>query len=167
MIHDRDPRFTLAFRETLAAADVQVVRLPPRSPNLNAFAERFVRTIKESCLDRIILVGEASLRRALAEFVEHYHHERNHQGLGDRLIVPLAEQTNGDGRIGVSRAARRLVEVLSPTRRVRAAAALCELCLTFSTRLNVTGSVRTFSDALRQRPSSSPLIPSTGRTGGA
>jgi len=51
----------LGFRETLAAADVQVVRLPPRSPNLNAQAERFVRTIKESCLDRMILIGEASL----------------------------------------------------------------------------------------------------------
>jgi transposase InsO family protein len=99
LIHDRDPRFTLAFRETLAAADVQVVRLPPRSPNLNAYAERFVRTVKESCLDRMILVGEASLRRALCEFVEHYHHERNHQGLGNRLIVPLAEPTNRDGRI--------------------------------------------------------------------
>jgi transposase InsO family protein len=99
LIHDRDPRFTLAFRETLAAADVRVVRLPPRSPNLNAFAERFVRTIKESCLDRIIVVGEASLRRALAEFVEHYHHERNHQGLGNTVIVPVAEQTNRHGRI--------------------------------------------------------------------
>ena len=100
LIHDRDPLFTLAFRETLAAADVQVVRLPPRSPNLNAYAERFVRTIKESCLDRIILVGEASLRRALSEFVEHYHHERNHQGLGNMLIMPVAEQTNCDKHIG-------------------------------------------------------------------
>ena len=61
LIHDRDSLFTLAFGETLAAAGVQVVRLPPRSPNLNAFAERFVRTIKESCLDRMILVGEGSL----------------------------------------------------------------------------------------------------------
>jgi transposase InsO family protein len=97
LIHDRDPRFTLAFRETLATADVQVARLPPRSPNLNACAERFVRTIKESCLDRIILVGEPSLRRALSEFAEHYHHERNHQGLGNRLIVPLVAQPNDDG----------------------------------------------------------------------
>jgi putative transposase len=97
LILDRDPRFTLAFRETLAAADVQVVRLPPRSPHLNAFAERFVRTIKESSLDRIIFVGEASLRRALQEFAAHYHHERNHQGLGNRLIVPLAEPPNHDG----------------------------------------------------------------------
>jgi transposase InsO family protein len=99
LIHDRDPRFTLAFRETLAAADVQVVRLPPRSPNLNAYAERFVRTIKESCLDRMILVGEGSLRRAVREFIEHYHHERNHQGIGNRLILPVAGQANGDGRI--------------------------------------------------------------------
>jgi putative transposase len=99
LIHDRDPRFTQAFQETLAAADVQIVRLPARSPNLNAYAERFVRTIKESCLDRIILVGEASLRRAVREFADHYHHERNHQGLGNQLIVPLAEQENHDGDI--------------------------------------------------------------------
>jgi transposase InsO family protein len=94
LIHDRDPRFTEAFRETLAGADVQVVRLPARSPNLNAYAERFVRTIKESCLDRIVLVGEASLRRTVREFADHYHHERNHQGLANQLIVPLAEQPN-------------------------------------------------------------------------
>jgi transposase InsO family protein len=99
LIHDRDPRFTDAFRETLTAADVQVVRLPARSPNLNPYAERFVRTIKESCLERIILVGEASLRRAVREFADHYHHERNHQGLGNQLIVPLAEPSNRDGHI--------------------------------------------------------------------
>jgi transposase InsO family protein len=99
LIHDRDPLFTLAFRDTLASAGVQVVRLPPRSPNLNAYAERFVRTIKESCLDRMILVGEESLQRAVREFSEHYHRERNHQGLGNQLIVPAAPQTNYDGRI--------------------------------------------------------------------
>ena len=80
MRHDRDPLFSAAFGEALAAADVHTVRLPPRSPNLNPYAERFVRTIKESCLNRLILVGERSLRRAVAEFVTHYHHERNHQG---------------------------------------------------------------------------------------
>jgi len=99
LIHDRDPRFTEAFRETLGSADVQVVRLPARSPNLNAYAERFLRTIKESCLDRMMLVGEASLRRAVREFADHYHHERNHQGLGNQLIVPLAEQPNHEGHI--------------------------------------------------------------------
>jgi transposase InsO family protein len=103
LIHDRDPRFTVAFRETLAAADVQVVRLPPRSQNLNAYAERFVRTIKESCLDRLILVGEGSLRRAVREFIEHYHLERNHQGLGNQLILPVAAHTRDVGIVSRDR----------------------------------------------------------------
>ena len=63
-------------------------KLPPRSPNLNAYAERFVRSIKESCLDRMIFFGEGALRKGIDEFVLHYHGERNHQGLGNRLIVP-------------------------------------------------------------------------------
>jgi transposase InsO family protein len=99
LIHDRDPRFTLAFHETLAVVDVQAVRLPPRSPNLNAYAERFVRTVKDSCLDQIIFVGEASLRRALCEFANHYHRERNHQGLVNGLIMPPAEPRNHEGAI--------------------------------------------------------------------
>ena len=76
------------FREALKGGGVKSVKLPPRSPNLNANAERFVRTIKESCLDRMIFFSEASLRRVIQEFVAHYHLERNHQGLGDRLIMP-------------------------------------------------------------------------------
>ena len=77
-----------------------IIFLPSRSPNLNAYAERFVRTITESCLDRMILVGEGSLRRAVGEFIEHYHRERNHQGLGNRLIVPpSAVHTIGNNRI--------------------------------------------------------------------
>jgi putative transposase len=87
LIHDRDPLFTTEFLQTLENSAVHSVKLPPRSPNLNAYAERFVRTIKESCLERMILFGESSLRRAMHEFVEHYHHERNHQGLGNRLIM--------------------------------------------------------------------------------
>jgi transposase InsO family protein len=89
LLHDRDPRFTDAFSGTLAAAGVETLRLPPRSPNLNAYAERFVRTIKESCLNRLILVGERSRRGAIHEFVEHYHHERNHQGVRNRLLFPV------------------------------------------------------------------------------
>ena len=88
LIHDRDPLFTAEFRQTLAAAGVESVRLPARSPNLNAYAERFVRTVKESCLERMILFGEQSLRRATREFLAHYHRERNHQGLENRLIFP-------------------------------------------------------------------------------
>ena len=68
---------------------IESVKLPPRSPNLNAYAERFVRTIKESCLEQLILFGEDALRNAIREFVAHYHMERNHQGLDNRLIVPM------------------------------------------------------------------------------
>ena len=74
MIHDRDPLFTAEFLEMLADIGIQSVKLPPRSPNLNAYAERFVRTIKESCLDRLITFGEGSLRKAIREFVAHYNY---------------------------------------------------------------------------------------------
>lgn len=79
----------------LAEQGIESVKLPPRSPNLNAHAERFVRTIKEGCLEQMILFGEAALRRAVHEFVAHYHFERNHQGLGNRLIVATTVQTIG------------------------------------------------------------------------
>ncbi len=82
LIHDRDPLFTAEFLRTIADTGVQSVKLPPRSPNLNAHAERFVRSIKESCLDRLIFFGEGSLRKGIHEFIAHYHRERNHQGLG-------------------------------------------------------------------------------------
>jgi len=75
------------------------VKLPPRSPNLNPHAERFVRTIKESCLDRMILLGEGSLRKTIREFVAHYHGERNHQGLGNRLINPDESHVGNNGAI--------------------------------------------------------------------
>ena len=88
LIMDRDTIFTAEFRSHLEREAVKAVRLPPRSPNLNAYAERFVRTIKESCLDRMIFFGERTLWNAINELVEFYHHERNHQGLGNRLIDP-------------------------------------------------------------------------------
>jgi transposase InsO family protein len=65
-----------------------VIRLPPRSPNLNAYAARFVGSIKDECLDRIIFIGQASLRRAVSEYMNHYHSEANHQGPGNCSIVP-------------------------------------------------------------------------------
>lgn len=76
LIHDRDPLFTAEFLAILEASGVQSLKLPPLSPNLNAHAERFLRTIKEFCLKRIILFGEGPLRKALHEFVAHDHHER-------------------------------------------------------------------------------------------
>ena len=105
LIHDRDPLFTTEFVDMLADVGVKSVKLPPRSPNLNAHAERFVRTIKESCLERIILFGEGSLRTAIHNFVAHYHTERNHQGLGNRLISP---EPGHLGKTGVVQRRQRL-----------------------------------------------------------
>jgi transposase InsO family protein len=110
LIHDRDPLFTAEYLGALAASGVKSVKLPPRSPNLNAHAERFVRTIKESCLDRMILFGEGSLRKAIHEFVAHYHGERNHQGLGNRLIIP---DENHAGNRGAIRRRERLGGMLN------------------------------------------------------
>jgi transposase InsO family protein len=99
LIHDWDPLFTAEFLKIIEASGIESVKLPPRSPNLNAHAERFVRTIKESCLERMILFGEGSLRKAIHEFVEHYHYERNHQGLGNRLIVRQESCADSSGPI--------------------------------------------------------------------
>ena len=74
-------------RQRFGDAGIRVVLTPVRAPNANAYAERFVRSIKEECLDRIIPLGERHFRRAITEFVEHYHRERNHQGLHNRLIT--------------------------------------------------------------------------------
>jgi hypothetical protein len=90
LICDRDTKWSESFRQTLAAAGVRVVQTPYRAPDCNAHAERFVRSIKEECVDRLVILGEAHLRRALREFAAHYHQERNHQGLHDRLIVPAS-----------------------------------------------------------------------------
>ena len=99
LIHDRDPLFRPAGRDTLPPADVPPIRRPARSPNLNAYTERFVRTIKDSCLERMVLIGEGSRRRAVREFVAHDHHERNHQGLDNRLILPLSTAPPPRGRV--------------------------------------------------------------------
>lgn len=99
LIHDRDPLFTGEFLGLLAESGVKSVNLPPRSPNLNAHAERFVRSIKESCLERMIFFGEGSLRRAIHEYVAHYHGERNHQGLENRIISPNSEHLAASGPI--------------------------------------------------------------------
>ena len=79
----------MSFREILRSSGVETVKLPARSPNLNAYAERFVRSIKSECLSRIIALGEQHLRHAVKQYTEHYHVERNHQGLDNRLIEEL------------------------------------------------------------------------------
>jgi putative transposase len=99
LIHDRDPLYTQEFLRMLADVGIESVKLPPRSPNLNAYAERFVRTIKEDCLEQMILFGEDSLRNNIHQFLDHYHLERNHQGLENRLIIPMKGKVNTEGRI--------------------------------------------------------------------
>jgi len=88
LIMDRDTKYSDAFRGLITRAGTNVVRLPPRSPNLNAFAERFVRSAKSECLNRMIFFGRASLQHAVSQFMAHYHTERNHQGLKNRLVQP-------------------------------------------------------------------------------
>jgi len=99
LIIDRDTKYTRQFRRLVEEGEIGVIRLPPMSPNLNAYAERFVRSIKYECLDRMIFIGQASLRRAVAEYVEHYHRERNHQGIDNRLIYAPAAVAVNDGEV--------------------------------------------------------------------
>lgn len=88
IIHDRDGKYCPAFARTMTDFGAKPVPLPPRSPNLNAHAERWVLSVKSECLDHLILFGERSLRRALSEFATHYHGERPHQGVGNVLLFP-------------------------------------------------------------------------------
>jgi putative transposase len=90
LILDRDSKYCDAFRRVLVREGIQVIRLPPQSPNLNAFAERCVRSIKEECLSRMIFFGQVSLQHAIRQFMAHYHTERNHQGLENRLLQPVS-----------------------------------------------------------------------------
>ena len=88
LIHDRDAKFCAAFKQILDDAGITRVPLPPRSPYLNAFAERLVRSIKEEALSRFMLFGERSLHHVLTEYVSHYHEERPHQGKGNVILFP-------------------------------------------------------------------------------
>ena len=98
LVIDRDCKYSKQFRRLVQDGGTKVIRLPPLSPNLNAYAERLVRSIKDECLDRMIFVGQGSLRRAVAEYMTHYHAERNHQGLENRLIAPAAMEAK-DGAV--------------------------------------------------------------------
>jgi transposase InsO family protein len=106
LIVDRDTKYSQQFRRLVRDSGTKVIRLPPMSPNLNAYAERFVRSIKDEGLDRMIFVGQESLRRAVDEYMDHYHGERNHQGRKSRLIqlptvaIPKSGAVHRRGRLG-------------------------------------------------------------------
>ena len=99
LIHDRDGKFCPAFVRTIESVGVKSVKLPARSPNLNCFAERWVKSVKDECLSKLILFGEESLRRALNEYVSHFHRERNHQGKGNVILFPSEEEGSDVGAI--------------------------------------------------------------------
>ncbi len=102
LIHGRDTKFTDSFRAIVKSSYVDPLKLPARSPNLNAYAERWVKSVKEEALSKLILFGEASLRRVLSEYLVHFHRERNHQGKGNVLLFPAATQAKNrvDGSVG-------------------------------------------------------------------
>ena len=99
VLMDRDAKFSDAFRDIFKSEGVEAVLLPPKRPNLNAHLERFHRSLKEECLERMIFFGETTLRNAVFQFLEHYHHERNHQGLDNRIPVPDAEVGQQTGKL--------------------------------------------------------------------
>src|SRR6516165_7177654 len=113
LLHDRDTKFCQSFRG-LIKGSVNPLRLPARSPNLNSYAERWVRSVKEECLAKLILVGESSLRRALQQYLLHYHEERNHQGKENRILFRF--QTEARREEGAVRCRERLGGLLKYTR---------------------------------------------------
>jgi transposase InsO family protein len=99
LIHDRDTKFTQAFDALLKVSGVEPLLLPPRSPNLNAYCERFVRSIKEEALSQVVMLGECALYYTIYQYVSHYHAERNHQGLANRLIAPEPDFVRHSGQV--------------------------------------------------------------------
>ncbi len=99
LLMDRDTKISECFCHVLEQENIKCLRLPPKSPNLNSQLERFMRSIKSEALDRLIYFGEHSLRRATHSFLEHYHRERNHQGLANNLIEPGERVGEVDGEI--------------------------------------------------------------------
>ncbi|HEY5871355.1 MAG TPA: helix-turn-helix domain-containing protein [Candidatus Tectomicrobia bacterium] len=99
LIHDRDTKFTQTFDALLQDSGVQPLRLPPHSPNLNAHCERFVRSIKEEALDRMLILGERSLHYVVQQYVDHYHTALNHQGLHHQRITPEAGLGSHSGQV--------------------------------------------------------------------
>ena len=100
VLMDRDGKFCESFRCLLDDEGIQPVRLPPKSPNLNAHLERFFGSLRSECIDRMIFFGEASLRNAVREYLSHFHGERNHQGLGNLLIDRRVHRADRRGPVG-------------------------------------------------------------------
>jgi len=99
LVHDRDTKFCRSFRSIIAVMGIKPIRLPPQSPRMNCYSERFVRSVKEECLRKLVFFGEDSLRKAPAEYIKHYHEERNHQGKHNLLLFPDPKLISNKGKI--------------------------------------------------------------------
>jgi putative transposase len=95
LIIDRDAIFSSRFKSTLEGTGIGILLTAYQAPNMNAYAERFVRSIKAECLDQMIFLGRESLVRAIAEYAEHYHDERSHQGIGNEIVSGVKAQDEG------------------------------------------------------------------------
>ncbi|MEP7288120.1 MAG: integrase core domain-containing protein [Chloroflexota bacterium] len=89
LIHDRDTKFTVSFKTVFAAEGIEMILTPYRAPNANAFAERWVRSVRQECLDRLLIINQAHLRRVLREYVDYYNAARPHQGLQQQAPIPF------------------------------------------------------------------------------
>jgi transposase InsO family protein len=96
LIIDRDSIFSPRFRSLIEGSGVEILVTAYQAPNMNAYAERFVRSIKSECLERVIFLGQASLDRAIAEYVEHYYDEQSHQGIGNEIVSGAVPQRTGE-----------------------------------------------------------------------
>ncbi len=99
LIHDRDTKFPAAFDTVFTAEEVTIIRTPVRAPNANAFAERWIRSVREECLDKLLILGERHLHRVLMVYVDYYNQARPHQGLDQQCPVPLVPSTARDGPV--------------------------------------------------------------------
>jgi len=100
LIHDRDPLFTEAFEAILQPQGIECVKIPAQSPNCNAYAERFVKSIRYECMNHFVFFGERHLRHVIKEYMAHYHFERFHQGLGGQLITGNACPEDDNSTVG-------------------------------------------------------------------
>ena len=94
LIHDNDGKLTREFDEILKSSGIDVTKLPPMSPNLNAYVERFIQTLRLECLDHFLILGERHLQHLVKEFVTHYHTERPHQSLDNRPLTGTPPSSN-------------------------------------------------------------------------
>ena len=99
LIHDRDTKYTTQFDAIMKSSGIKPLKLPPMSPNLNAFAERWVKSAKSEILDKQVLFGKKSLQYVLREYLAHYHQERNHQGLDNSIPFPIENTENSEGKV--------------------------------------------------------------------